>query len=145
VTDRLDAVPPEVRTLVGLYLASRVAVEVDRTWLTAQQALPRTGAPLFLVTGWNPGTVRPGRHANDTAHAALHHHLRQAGAQLWAALGGDPGGRHVEPAWAVAGLTEADVLAAGRRSGQLAVFRIEWGTLTVVGCDDQWRVSRPDE
>jgi hypothetical protein len=42
----------------------------------------------------------------------------------------------------VAGMKEPEAISLGRRFGQIAIFRVEQGRLTVVGCQGSWRYSR---
>ncbi|MBU6147630.1 MAG: DUF3293 domain-containing protein [Actinomycetales bacterium] len=137
-------VPPHLRPLISHYLGSRVAVEVAGQWLPVQSALPLTGSPLHVITGWNPGFLRPGRARNDAANATVHEALTAAGGEIWPALGGDPTGSHVEHSWAVAGVAESTVCEIGAAHDQCAIFRVQPGLLTVIGCAERWQVSRPD-
>lgn len=140
----LSAVPGHLHTLIGHYLSSRVAVEVAGQWLPAQAALSLTGSPLHVITGWNPGFLRPGRASNDAANASVHEALTAAGGQVWRALGGDPAGSHVEHSWAVAGVAESNVCAIGAAHDQCAIFRVEPGLLIVIDCAQRWQVRRAD-
>jgi hypothetical protein len=97
--------------------------------------------PVHLLTAWDPGPERPGRHLNRLRQAALEADLALLSVALLAAVGVDPATGRREEGVAVRGLSEADVVALGRCYGQDAVFawsREEWA---IVACRGDRRLT----
>lgn len=133
---------PALGELAAIYLATEVLVTVDGTPLPAALAVERIGAPLHVITAWNPGAARPGLSANRAANERLLADLQAHGVTVWPALGRDPHGPHAEESWAVVGLPLSEICRLGRAYAQVAVFAIEPGVQRVVACDGSWSVER---
>jgi len=88
-----------------------------------------------IITAYDPeGRVTP-LETNQQADAALEVELRSAGHRLHRITGGSADGAHREPGWGVPlGLPGA--VEIGRRHGQLAVFMVRAGSLSLVDCAD---------
>jgi hypothetical protein len=92
--------------------------------------------PVHILTAWDPGDERPGNEVNRERQATLEAELRPRAAGLWAALGEDPKSGHREEGVAVAGVSEADAVAAAARYGQDAIFCWTPDEWAIVGCTD---------
>lgn len=133
---------PALRQLATIYLATEVLVTLDGKLLPAAIAVTRLGAPLHVITAWNPGAERPGLALNRAANTRLLADLRAGGVSVWPAVGRDPQGSHAEESWAVIGLPLPVVCELGRHYAQVAVFEIVPGMQRVVACDGSWSVER---
>jgi len=93
------------------------------------------GRTVHVITAYNPaGKVVPDE-ANAAAHQRLEARLQEIGATYLAAAGGDVEWSHVEPSFAVMGMTEEDARALGREFGQDAIFGLSPTALVVLSCD----------
>src|SRR5699024_4627256 len=91
---------------------------------------------LAIVTAWNPGELRPERAVNERANARLFAELEQGGRRAFPARGRDVRGRHVEPSFAVVGLSPREAVALGRRYAQAAVFYWDGHEASILSCLD---------
>jgi hypothetical protein len=126
-------------TLWDVYLGAIVECEVEgRTrCLRGPNAEPLpAGAPIFVLTAYNPGGVDRGDEENEADERALEQELSAAGATFWYALGHSPDGSWSEPGVAVAKLDRAGACALGGRYGQLAVYELTDEQVHVVRCND---------
>jgi hypothetical protein len=90
---------------------------------------------VYVITAFNPaGKVAPDE-ANSVAHQRLTTRLHEMGATFLAAAGGNLEWTHVEPSFAVIGMSEQDARALGRDFGQDAIFGWSPTTMTVLSCD----------
>ena len=96
-----------------------------------------------VITAWNPGGVLASADENSVADARLLAEIQIRRLEAYRAVGSDPDSPHKEDGWIVAGMKESEAVDLGRRFGQIAIFRIEQGRLTVVGCQGNWRSTRP--
>lgn len=86
------------------------------------EAVPQlAGQPFALITGYNPGAARPGVAANEAANLRLRARLVAAGFPFRPAAGASPDRQHVEPSFAVFGISRHDALALARDFGQAAI------------------------
>ena len=92
-------------------------------------------AEFAIITAYNPEGRVTAAAANVTADAELAAELRSAGYALHRVTGGSADQTHVEPGWA-APLGQAGAVEFGRRYGQLAVFYVRKGELSLVDCAD---------
>jgi hypothetical protein len=136
--------PPAPASLAPIYLATIVEVSLSGRQLSAHDAAVALG-PFHVLTAWNPGMARPSATDNHAANERLYRDLVSLGLHPHHAVGRDatPGSSHAELSWAVAGLTDDQARALGLAYGQWAVFRIEPGRQTVLGCEEGWVCSRP--
>ena len=135
--------PPDI---AHLYLATIVTIHDAGAWHPAHQVAARLGT-LHVITAWNPGDERPSREENDRANRALRAdlealNLEARGLAPLPALGSDPNSPHAEESWAVTGLDDRTARELGAKYRQVAVFRITADTQTVLGCDEEWEVTR---
>jgi hypothetical protein len=92
-------------------------------------------AEFAVITAYDPEGRVTDPADNEIADQVLAAELRGAGYCLHRIVGQSPDGTHQEPGWAVTvGLPGA--IEFGRRFGQLAIFYIRQGRLTLVDCDD---------
>lgn len=125
------------------YLATEVSIEVDGELTPAHRVAQVADGVMHVITAWNPGNARPDQHTNDVANRALYRDLVAKGLTPIRAIGADPHSSHYEESWAVTGLTDNEARILGAKYGQVAVFRLEWSTQTVLGCVDDWSLTRP--
>jgi len=130
--------PPDI---AHLYLATIVTIHDAGAWHPAHQVAARLGT-LHVITAWNPGDERPSREENDRANRALRADLEARGFAPLPALGSDPNSPHAEESWAATGLDDRAARELGAKYRQVAVFRITADTQTVLGCDEEWEVTR---
>jgi hypothetical protein len=92
-------------------------------------------ADFAIITAYDPDGLPTSPELNLAADAALEADLRAAGYRLHRITGGSADGVHLEPGWGVPiGLPGA--VEFGRRYGQVAVFAVRAGALSLVDCED---------
>jgi len=125
--------------LLDVYLEAIIECEVDgRTWWVrgpSAEPLP-AGAPIFVLTAYNPGGVERADAENQAAEHSLERELSAAGTMYWPALGRSHDGSWSEPGIAVAKFDRAGACALGNRYGQLAVYELTDEEVLVVRCND---------
>jgi len=126
-----------------IYLATQITITVDGEHLTAAQAVERLGAPLHLVTAWNPGGERPTDLVNAQNNLLLKQTLDELTKQIWLAVGRDADSPHFEECFAFAGITRATAIAIGEEYRQVAIFELTETQQIVLSCDKTWYVARP--
>jgi len=126
-----------------IYLATQITITVDGEHLTAAQAVERLGAPLHLVTAWNPGGERPSAETNAANNLLLKQTLDGLTKQIWLAVGRDADSPHFEECFAFAGITRATAIAIGEEYRQVAIFELTETQQIVLSCDNTWGVERP--
>ena len=125
--------------LWDMYLGAIIECEVEgRTrCLRGPNAEPLpAGAPVFVLTAYNPAGVDRAEAENEEAERSLEQELSAAGVTYWPALGHSPDGSWSEPGVTVAELDRAGACALGGRYGQLAVYELTDEQVHVVRCDD---------
>ncbi len=126
-----------------IYLATQITITVDGEHLTAAQAVERLGAPLHLVTAWNPGGERPTNLENSQNNLLLKETLVKHTNQIWPAVGRDADSPHFEECFAFAGVDRATAIAIGEEYRQVAIFELTETQQIVLSCDNTWAVERP--
>lgn len=126
-----------------VYLATQITITVEGDQLTAAQAVERLGAPLHLVTAWNPGGERPSEQTNDQNNLLLKETLVKHTNQIWLAVGRDSDSPHFEECFAFAGVDRATAIAIGEEYRQVAIFELTETLQIVLSCDNTWGVERP--
>ena len=126
-----------------IYLATQITITVDGEHLTAAQAVERLGAPLHLVTAWNPGGERPTDLVNAQNNLLLKQTLDELTNQIWPAVGSDVDSPHFEDCFAFAGVDRATAIAIGEEYRQVAIFELTETLQIVLSCDNTWAVERP--
>ena len=126
-----------------IYLATQITITVDGEHLTAAQAVERLGAPLHLVTAWNPGGERPTDLVNSQNNLLLQETLVEYTNQIWLAVGRDAESPHQEDGFAFAGVDRATAIAIGEEYRQVAIFELTETQQIVLSCDNTWAVERP--
>ena len=130
------------RELQKLYLKTVVLIEEDGLLVPASNARCVAQGVVHVLTAWNPGDERPSREENDAASEKLRIELVSRGLSPCRAVGADPDSGHAEESWAVVGLSDDEARAIGAAFGQLAVFRMTATGQAVLGCFEDWAVSR---
>lgn len=125
-----------------VYLKARVTIRQGDAWIDAGAYAASAGAPVHVLTAWNPGAARPSEAANRAANERLRAHLMDLECDPVPALGADPDSPHAEESWAVVGLSDDAARAVGAAFDQVAVFRVTVGELAVLACRDDWVVRR---
>jgi hypothetical protein len=124
------------------YLPTVVTVCVDGIWMSGFDFCASRAVQIHVITAWNPGDERPGREINDARNKQLLADISALGFASLEALGSDPNSAHAEKSWAVIGLTDKVAVELGKKYGQVAVFRITESRQSVIGCLNEWEVSR---
>ena len=124
------------------YLPTVVSVFSSGVWTSAFDYCTVHEATLHVITAWNPGAERPTLKENDHQNNKLETDIRSLGFSPLPAFGADPNSDHAEASWAVVGLKDEQAIELGLRYRQVAVFRITQSTQTVLGCHENWEVSR---
>jgi len=133
----VDLYPP-ARTAIRIYPADP---DVLGDWPPGLQP------PVYVLTAWNPGTLRPGEAVNHARQSELLSILESWALELWPAVGRDLDTSHYEESAAVSGVPEADALELGARFGQDAIFcwtRTSWSVVSCSGNrrhDAGWRTE----
>lgn len=86
-----------------------------------------------IITAHNPGIIA-GDETNAKAEDQLRKELNQVSSRCFRITGCSPDLVHQEEGWGVAGLSEERSLAISSRYGQNAIFEVNEGTLSVIGC-----------
>ena len=128
--------------LANLYLKTDVLIEQEGVLVGATMAKLVTEGVVHVITAWNPGEARPTLEENIAANEKLFARLVSMGLAPVRAVGSDPDSAHSEESWAVRGLDDSEAQKLGAEFGQVAVFRLGLGCQTVLGCFDNWQVSR---
>lgn len=125
-----------------VYLKALVIVRVEGVWVDAGTYAATAGAPVHVITAWNPGAARPSEAVNRAANERLRAHLVHLGCDPVPALGADPDSAHAEESWAVLGLSDDAARRVGAAFDQVAVFRVTASELAVLACTEDWVVRR---
>lgn len=125
-----------------VYLKALVTVRVEGVWVDAGAYAATAGAPVHVVTAWNPGAARPSEAVNRAANERLRAHLVGLGLEPVPALGADPDSPHAEESWAVVGLSDDAARRVGADFDQVAVFRVTASELAVLACREHWVMRR---
>ncbi|MGH8162144.1 MAG: DUF3293 domain-containing protein [Gammaproteobacteria bacterium] len=89
---------------------------------------------LAIVTAWNPADLRPERAVNERANASLAAAIEHGGFGYFPAVGRNSSRTHVEPSFAVVGISRTEALALGRRYAQAAVFFWDGAEASILSC-----------
>jgi hypothetical protein len=130
--------PPDAKW----YLPTVVTVGVDGVWMSGFDFCASRGVHIHVVTAWNPGDERPSGEINESRNEQLRLDITELGFDVLEALGSDPNSIHSEKSWAMIGLTDEVAIELGKKYGQVAVFRISETQQSVLGCLNDWEVSR---
>jgi hypothetical protein len=132
-----DHAPAFTSETVDAYLRTPVDVVVDGDWVPIEQAVTRLGAPLHVLTAWNPGDERPGAAANRAANLRLAAGIDAAvdtPVRRWAAVGVAPDDSWFEEGFAVTGLDRATAVRLARDARQVAIFEATSAGMLLVFC-----------
>ena len=125
--------------LWDLYLGAIIDCEIDGRTRCLRgpdaESLPH-GAPIFVLTAYNPGGVDRDQAENEASERLLERELSSAGATSWPALGNSRDGSWSEPGVALADFGRAEACALGDCYGQLAVYELTAEQVHVVRCVD---------
>jgi len=94
-----------------------------------------SGRTVHVITAYNPAGKVVTDKVNIAAHQRLEARLQEMGASYLAAAGGDVEWAHVEPGFAILGMSENDARALGREFGQDAIFGLSPTALVILSCD----------
>ena len=124
------------------YLPTVVTVCVDGVWESGFDFCASRGVQIHVITAWNPGDERPGSEINESRNEQLRADISALGFDALAALGSDPNSSHSEKSWAVVDLDDDQAKKLGEKYNQIAIFKISQARQIVLGCLDDWQVSR---
>lgn len=124
------------------YLSTDVSVFADGSWCSAFEFCANKSRDIHVITAWNPGDERPLEVINEAQNKRLRFDIEALGLPVFDALGKDPKSDHAEKSLAVLGLDDERAKHLGRNYHQIAIFRISQARQTVLGCLDDWEVSR---
>ena len=96
-------------------------------------AFPR--GPLAILTACNPGRARPGDHANREANKRLAAEIERCGYACRPAKGRSGDGVHVEPSFAIPGISGSAAIALAKRFDQVAVFYWDGAEANILFCE----------
>lgn len=130
------------QALADLYLKTLVSVENAAGSMVPAEQMIGPGQNVHVITAWNPGDERPTPEENAAANDRLRGELLHRGLFPRRAIGSDPSSDHYEESWAVVGLRDDEARSIGAAFGQIAVFRIQQGSQTVLSCEESWTLSR---
>jgi hypothetical protein len=131
-----------IPAIADLYLATNVTINDDGVWKTAFEFCLQHDVELHVITAWNPGDERPSQETNDAQNDLLRADMLALGVQPLEALGSDLSSEHSEKSWAAVGMTDGQAIELGKKYEQVAVFRINGSRQTVLGCFEEWKISR---
>ncbi len=124
------------------YLPTDVSVFADGSWCSAFEFCSDKSRDIHVITAWNPGDDRPHEEINEAQNKRLRLDIEALGLPVFDALGKDPKSDHAEKSLAVLGLDDDRAKHLGRNYNQIAIFKISQARQTVLGCFDDWEVSR---
>lgn len=130
----LEAVRAE-HALTTLWAAAALEVQTPGGAVHPQVLATELGAPVWLVTGWNPGGTETEAAANEAANLELRQALAAAGISFHEAVGADVGSSWREPGYCLWGIERDVAVELGRRFGQLAVYEIDASGVSAVWCE----------
>ena len=133
--------PPPIATL---YLKTEVLVDEDGELVPIQRSQLLASGTVHVITAWNPSDQRPTAQVNRSANQKLFEQLVTHGLKPVRAVGQDPDSSHVEESWAVSDASDHLARELGAQFGQVAIFRITTGSQTVLACEEDWQLARPD-
>lgn len=125
-----------------LFIKTEIAVEIDGSFRPLLDVVGNRRRAFHIITAWNPRGSSATSEENIAADSELRSEIKSRDLEMYRAVGSDPDSSHKEDGWMVAGVKEPEAVSLGRRFGQIAIFRVEQGRLTVVGCQGSWRYSR---
>jgi hypothetical protein len=139
-----EVLPPVPQAdLSLLYLKTVISIDDGAGLVQTTRSEHASRQTLHVITAWNPGSARPTPKENEAADEQLRQLLVESGLVPQRAVGRDPDSEHYEEGWAVTGLDDEEARAIGASFGQIAVFRLERNSQTVLACSADWRLSRP--
>jgi hypothetical protein len=112
--------------------------EVDFEGGREQFVVGTTGSlrpPFFGITAYNAGFERPTLEENEAANRELVRMITELGVPFWPAVGRDRESTHVEPSFAVFGISEETAIALARRFRQAAVVHWDGERARMLWCD----------
>lgn len=95
---------------------------------------PGLPQPLAIVTAYNPGTERPGEAANRAANRRMAAEITRRGWESLPARGRNQSGTHVEPSFALVGVSRENAVGLAEIFGQAAIVYIGSGTVELLWC-----------
>ncbi len=120
-------------SLEAAYLAAVYEVDFSAGSVRFQIGDALEAPPFALITAYNPGVARPSQAENEAANQRLQVAIGAAGWQWLCGRGMKADGSHVEPSFAVFGITLEDAKAVAAGFGQAAIAwfdgraaRLEW-------------------
>ena len=117
-----------------VYLKSVVTVLIDDVWIEAKHVANILGAPLFMISACNPG-VELSAEENARLTQELEDKLTAAGYHWKHAKGKDPDSEYFEPSYLITNIDQQAALTIARDYKQIAIFKIDAISLTVIMCD----------
>ena len=124
------------------YLTTDVSVFADGAWCSAFKFCADRSRDIYVITAWNPGDKRPSKEVNEAQNNRLRLDIEALGLTVFDALGKDPKSDHAEKSLAVLGLDDDRAKHLGRNYHQVAIFKISQARQIVLGCFNDWEVSR---
>ncbi|MEY3277568.1 MAG: hypothetical protein RLZZ426_54 [Actinomycetota bacterium] len=124
-----------------VYLKSVVTVLIDSVWHDAKHVANILGAPLFMISACNPG-VELSAEENARLTQELEDKLTAAGYHWKHAKGKDPDSEYFEPSYLITNIEQQDALTIARDYKQIAIFKIDGASLTVIMCDSERELSK---
>jgi hypothetical protein len=124
------------------YLPTVVTVCIDGVWMPGFDFCASRGVQIHVITAWNPGDERPSEEVNEAQNERLRLDIEALGLTVFDALGKDPKSDHAEKSLAVLGLDDDRAKHLGRNYHQVAIFKISQARQIVLGCFNDWEVSR---
>lgn len=94
----------------------------DHDWREASTVVMERGLGGVVITGWNPGQLRPTAAENERANQRMLTVLEQTGHEIWHADGFSPDRTFREPGFIAWGMDPDQGCAIARDFGQFAIF-----------------------
>lgn len=110
--------------LERLYRDARYEVDLPSgaCWFHIGDGLPQLKEVTFaLITAYNPGSHRPSHQENEVANSQLRRRLDERGWTYAIGRGMSADRAHVEPSFAVFGISRAEATSLARHFGQAAI------------------------
>lgn len=94
----------------------------DKDWKSAPVVVRERGLGGVVITGWNPGQLRPSEDENDRANERLLSVLQTTGHEIWHADGFSPDRSFREPGFIAWEMNPELGCEIARNFGQFAIF-----------------------
>ena len=128
--------------LAELYLKTLLFISKDGELISIKDFLTLHASPLYVITGWNPGDQRVSKRVNLEKNNQIENILLREGFRFERGIGKDPDSDYFEESFFIYEISQERAIELGREFEQVARFRVAHGSQMVIGCFEEWSLSR---